>query len=402
MRFHMINRACDFGSDIDDPRSMEVVPEKSESLVRFVDVEKTYDGRTTVIERLNLDVRHGEFLTLLGPSGSGKTTCLLMLAGFESWTAGDILYQGRSLRSVPAYRRNIGVVFQNYALFPHMTVRENVSYPLKQRRVPRSAKAGRVDEALRMVELEGLAGRYPAQLSGGQQQRVALARALIFNPDLVLMDEPLGALDKRLREQMQVEIKRIHEAIGMTVVYVTHDQSEALTMSDRIAVFNRGCIEQIGSPKDLYERPKTSFVANFLGGNNNLEGVIVRCDDASCDVRISDGLTIMAQPVRYFSQGERVSISIRPELIATDPNSRKLDNLFWGTLENITYCGDHAILRCRIAGENSIDAKVPLSVYRVTPVACGDRVRLGWTTEDCWAHELLDGSTASVLQSVAG
>ena len=243
-------------------------------IVRFNAVEKTYDGRVNVVERLNLDIYQGEFLTILGPSGSGKTTTLMMLAGFEEPTSGDIQMSGQSLRNVPPFRRNMGVVFQNYALFPHKTVFQNVAFPLVQRKISKPAIAEQVGEALRMVELQGYGDRRPNQLSGGQQQRVALARALVFEPNLLLMDEPLGALDKKLREQMQIEIKHLHEALGTTVVYVTHDQAEALTMSDRVAVMDEGRIQQTGTPQEIYERPDSSFVANFIGENNNLDGTV--------------------------------------------------------------------------------------------------------------------------------
>ena len=204
--------------------------------VRFVDVQKSYDGETLVVESLNLDIARGEFVTMLGPSGSGKTTCLMMLAGFETATHGEIFLNGKPVNRVAPHRRDIGVVFQNYALFPHMTVAENLAYPLRVRKQPRNVIDERVQSALRMVRLEGFESRRPGQLSGGQKQRVAVARALVFDPQLVLMDEPLGALDRQLREQMQYEIKHIHEQLGVTVVYVTHDQSEALTMSNRVAV----------------------------------------------------------------------------------------------------------------------------------------------------------------------
>ena len=213
---------------------------KPEIIVRFEGVEKTYDGRTNVVDCLDLDIYKGEFLTLLGPSGSGKTTILLMLAGFEATMAGDITLHNQSLRNVPPFKRDMGIVFQNYALFPHKSVFQNVAFPLIQRRLSKAEISERVAAALRMVELGDLGDRRPNQLSGGQQQRVALARALVFEPQLVLMDEPLGALDKQLREQMQIEIKHLHEALGMTVVYVTHDQREALTMSDRVAILNDG------------------------------------------------------------------------------------------------------------------------------------------------------------------
>ena len=238
---------------------MDDVPEptgRRDALVRFLDVEKSYDGHTLAVRDLTLDVVEGEFLTLLGPSGSGKTTTLNMLAGFERPTRGQILLSGRPVDRLPPYERNIGMVFQNYALFPHMSVAENVAFPLSVRRVARAEIAARVARALAMVRLEAFAERRPAQLSGGQQQRVALARALVFEPSLVLLDEPLGALDKKLRERMQIEIKLLHERLGLTMVYVTHDQSEALTMSDRIAVFHDGRVMQLGTPDALYSQPR--------------------------------------------------------------------------------------------------------------------------------------------------
>jgi putative spermidine/putrescine transport system ATP-binding protein len=222
----------------------------NQAFVRFVDVQKSYDGETLVVKNLNLDIEKGEFVTMLGPSGSGKTTCLMMLAGFETATHGDIVLDGSPINNVAPHKRNIGMVFQNYALFPHMTVAENLAFPLDVRKMSKSEIESRVQRALDMVELGTFANRRPGQLSGGQQQRVAVARALVFEPKLVLMDEPLGALDKQLREQMQYEIKHIHETLAVTVVYVTHDQSEALTMSNRIAVFNDGIIQQLAPPEE--------------------------------------------------------------------------------------------------------------------------------------------------------
>jgi len=238
---------------------------QTKPLVSFRHVKKTYDGETLVVKDLNLDIQKGELWTLLGPSGSGKTTCLMMLAGFEYPTDGEIWLDGQLLNRIPPHKRNIGMVFQNYALFPHLTVAQNLEYPLKVRKVPPDEQASRVKRALEMVGMGKLGKRMPSQLSGGQQQRVALARALVFNPQLVLMDEPLGALDKQLREHMQLELKALHEALGLTFVYVTHDQSEALAVSDQIIVMRDGLIAQAGSPSDLYERPNSEFVAGFMG-----------------------------------------------------------------------------------------------------------------------------------------
>ena len=237
---------------------------QAEAFVRFNRVQKSYDGETLVVKDLNLEIPKGEFLTMLGPSGSGKTTCLMMLAGFETATHGDIMLNGVSINNIPPHKRGIGMVFQNYALFPHMTVAENLSFPLEVRKLEKSVREEKVARALDMVEMGGFKGR-PAQLSGGQQQRIALARALVFEPELVLMDEPLGALDKQLREKMQFEITALAHRLGITVVYVTHDQTEALTMSDRVAVFNDGRIQQLATPDQLYEEPENSFVAQFMG-----------------------------------------------------------------------------------------------------------------------------------------
>ncbi len=256
-----------------------------EPIVRFVGIGKTYDGVLRVVEALDLDVERGEFLTLLGPSGSGKATTLMLLAGFETPTAGEILLEGKPLSRVPPYQRNIGMVFQNYALFPHMTIAENIAFPLSVRSMPAADIATRVERALGMVQLGGLGKRRPAQLSGGQQQRVAVARALVFEPKLILMDEPLGALDKQLREQMQLEIRQLHQRLGVTMVYVTHDQSEALTMSDRIAVFHRGRIQQLDTPEQMYEYPKNAFVARFIGENNRLDGTLEAVADGRCTIR---------------------------------------------------------------------------------------------------------------------
>ena len=254
-------------------RSLPVAVDASRFL-QFLDVKKSYDQKVLVVKGFSLDVAKGEFITLLGPSGSGKTTILMLLAGFESVTGGDIQINGVPLTRTAPYKRNIGMVFQNYALFPHMSVAENLAYPLKVRNVGKREVKTRVEEYLSLVELDGYGSRHPGQLSGGQRQRVALARALIFEPSLVLMDEPLGALDKKLREQMQFEITRLHRKLGFTVIYVTHDQTEALTMSDRVAVFNDGVVQQCATPDVLYERPSNAFVADFIGENNLMPGEI--------------------------------------------------------------------------------------------------------------------------------
>jgi len=276
----------------------------SDSFVRFEKVDKSYDGEILVVKDLNLDVPKGEFLTMLGPSGSGKTTVLMMLAGFETPTSGEIYLDGNPISSIPPNKRGIGMVFQNYALFPHMTVKENLAFPLEVRKLPKNEVEEKVLNALSMVELQDFGSRMPLQLSGGQQQRVALARSLVFEPRLVLMDDPLGALDKNLREQMQYEIKHIHEKIGITVVYVTHDQSEALTMSNRIAVFNDGKIQQISSPDVLYEKPDSSFVAQFIGENNQLKGKVKSVNGENCIITTESGDDIQALKVNVNNSGD--------------------------------------------------------------------------------------------------
>jgi len=348
-----------------------------ETLVEFRHVEKTYDGLSNVVDDLCLEICRGEFLTLLGPSGSGKTTTLMMLAGFEEPTAGDILLNGRSLQRVPPHRRNMGVVFQNYALFPHQSVADNVGFPLLQRKLSRRQARERALAALRMVELEHLANRRPAQLSGGQQQRVALARALVFEPDLVLMDEPLGALDKKLRESMQIEIKHLHERLGMTVVYVTHDQGEALTMSDRVAVFNDGIIQQIDGPRDVYEAPQNAFVANFIGENNNLSGTVQSIDGELCRISLDTGEQVTARPVNVTA-GVRTSVSVRPEQIVLRPAAGgEHGNRLQAKVDEVIYSGDHSQVRLSRADGSSLYAKVPAGE--------GDGLAPGLDVEVAWA-----------------
>ncbi len=334
---------------------------------------------------LNLDIRRGEFLTMLGPSGSGKTTCLMMLAGFEPPTHGEIYLDGRPISQLPPHKRGIGMVFQNYALFPHMTVGENLAYPLKVRGKSRAEIRERVDRALAMVELPGYAGRRPGQLSGGQQQRVAVARALVFEPNLVLMDEPLGALDKQLREQMQYEIKHIHEHLGVTVVYVTHDQTEALTMSDRVAVFNDGVIQQLSSPEDLYEHPRNSFVAQFIGENNKLSGTVERIDSGTCEVRLDAGATVRAAAVNVEGPGARTTLSLRPERISILSNGAgEDDTALEGRIEELIYLGETIRARLSVAGNHDFIVKVPNRGGDLG-LEEGRAVRVGWRTEDCHA-----------------
>ena len=358
----------------------------SDAFVRFVGVQKTYDGQTLVVQKLDLDIARGEFLTMLGPSGSGKTTCLMMLAGFEAATHGEIYLAGQPINQVPPYRRDIGMVFQNYALFPHMTVGENVAFPLQVRGIPKPDAAARVTRALDMVQLGAFANRRPAQLSGGQQQRVALARALVFEPKLILMDEPLGALDKQLRETMQYEIKHLHRRLGLTVVYVTHDQGEALTMSDRVAVFNAGRIQQLATPDQLYEAPSNAFVAQFIGENNQLLGRVRSVVGQRCDVEV-EGTVVHALAVNVGGPGSPTTLSLRPERVALGCAADGYPNHFPGRVEELIYHGDHIRTRVNLLGHDDFIVKVPNRAGHAA-LRPGDDVTVAWLAEDCRALDL--------------
>ncbi|MCS6854216.1 MAG: ABC transporter ATP-binding protein [Elioraea sp.] len=355
----------------------------TDPLVRFDRVAKSYDRATLVIPDLSFEVGRGEFLTLLGPSGSGKTTTLMMLAGFEAPDRGRILLEGRDIVGVPAHRRNIGVVFQSYALFPHLTVAQNIAFPLAVRGRPRAEIAERVAKALAMVRLEGFGERRPSQLSGGQQQRVALARALVFEPKLVLMDEPLGALDKQLRAELQAEIRRLHRELGVTVVYVTHDQEEALALSDRIAVFHEGRIRQIGPPQELYDRPRDPFVAGFIGENNRLVGEVVgRDEEGRLAVRLAGGAVVQAEAVGVPPSAKRVLLSVRPERIAlaqAEAEDLGADALA-ATVAETVFLGDHVRVRVHLADGTIVTVKRP--AFAVNPrLKPGARVALAWSAE---------------------
>lgn len=355
-------------------------PEGTDTLVQFRGVQKTYDGQTLVVRSLDLDIRRGEFLSLLGPSGSGKTTCLMMLAGFESPTAGEILLDGSPITRTPPHKRNFGMVFQNYALFPHLTVAENVAYPLTVRSVPKADIAQRVAKALAMVQLTGRDQRFPAQLSGGQQQRVALARALVFEPQLVLMDEPLGALDKQLREHMQIELKELHRQLGVTFVYVTHDQGEALTMSDRVAVFNEGDIQQIDTVERLYETPSNRFVAGFVGDSTQLAGTLGAAQGNRCELVLPSGERLAGINVNGALPGAAVLASVRPERIEAHvvppPQS---GNVLEAAVNDVIYFGDHLRLRCALPGQAQATVKLSLAAQE-QPVA-GQTVWLHFPTQ---------------------
>jgi len=343
------------------------------------ELDKRY-GLVRAVNGVTIEVRSGEFLSLLGPSGSGKTTLLMMIAGFEMPSAGTIRIGNQDVTYVAPNRRNVGMVFQRYALFPHMTVADNVAFPLRMRKIPKDEMARRVADALALVQLEGYGKRLPSELSGGQQQRVAVARALVFEPPVLLMDEPLGALDKKLREQMQIEIKRLQQRLGVTVIYVTHDQEEALTMSDRIAVMRNGCLEQIGSPTELYDNPATSFVADFVGKTNFLEGVCHSCNGIGVEFGLGQSGFIhlttcppaLATPPR---PGDRMRLAVRPEQIRMfrpeESDSPSLD----GVVEAVIFVGSFRTFLVRLAGGELVHVQAHTD-HDVSHPQQGDRVGL--------------------------
>jgi putative spermidine/putrescine transport system ATP-binding protein len=400
------------------------------AFIEFDEVSKHYPGAAApAVDRLRLSIEQGEFLTLLGPSGSGKTTTLMMLAGFEPVSSGTIRLQGQPIEQLPAHRRGMGVVFQSYSLFPHMTVAENVAFPLKVRKVGASEIEQRVREALGRVRLQAYADRRPQQLSGGQQQRVALARALVFNPALVLMDEPLAALDKRLREELQLEIRRLHRELGVTMVFVTHDQGEAMTLSDRVAVFHQGRIEQLGGPQTLYDQPASPFVAGFIGDNHPLTGhwlgleadtglariagpqgpLRARCCAAlrqACTGAAAGGppthalLCIRPERLHLLPQGTAAGAGAGTGAGPATDNDRAQSNSLTGTLADLIHQGDHWRLIVQLdqpAGAGPSTAQIrpqpacPPWVVKLPPaqlppgLAPGQHIRLGFRPDDAWA-----------------
>jgi spermidine/putrescine ABC transporter ATP-binding subunit len=349
--------------------------------LRLVDLRKEF-GSVVAVDGVTLEARAGEFLTLLGPSGSGKTTILNLVAGFEQPTRGEILVGEMPITRVPPNRRNIGMVFQDYALFPHMTVFENIAFPLRLRGVSDSEIAERIDEILDVVQLAGLGHRMPRQLSGGQQQRVALARALIFKPPLLLMDEPFGALDKNLRESLQIELRHLQRRFGITVLFVTHDQEEAMTMSDRIAVINDGRLQQVGAPDELYERPANEFVANFIGESNMLQGELAAVDGGRLRVRTAGGSDLVAageQPGSAAADGrrpgDRVRVSVRPETLALSVDGASTGSSVQGIVDEVIYLGGFRRYIVRINDREVLVVKVPNTAGSVAP-AVGARVHV--------------------------
>jgi spermidine/putrescine ABC transporter ATP-binding subunit len=340
--------------------------------VRFVGVEKQFGG-TVALHKLDLQIERGSFFSLLGPSGCGKTTTLRLVAGFEQPTRGRVFIHGQDVTGLPAHRRNFGMVFQSFALFPHMTVAENVGFGLRMRRADRSSMRARVANALEMVALAGLGERYPNQLSGGQQQRVALARAIVFEPDVLLLDEPLSALDKLLREQMQVELRHLQRRLGTTAIFVTHDQEEALTMSDKVAVMKDGRVLQVGAPRDIYEQPTSQFVASFLGASNILDATVRGRDGADAVVEVGGALlNLHVPPGIATSDGSVIQVSLRPEKIRIADNGPVS-----ATVSEIVYRGAQTHVYMDMNGA-PLAAHFSNTCVAPASLAPGDRVKLAW------------------------
>ena len=356
-----------------------VVPPPRTGAVEFRGITKQY-GDNTVVNDINLQIDGGEFISLLGASGSGKTTLLMMLAGFTNPTSGQILVDGKRTDQIPPNRRNQGVVFQSYALFPHMTVRDNVAFPLKARGVPEARARELIAAALARVRMSGFEERYPSQLSGGQQQRVALARATVFDPPLILMDESLSALDRKLRQEMQVEIKDLHRELGKTIIYVTHDQEEALTMSDRIVVLKDGQIAQVGEPMEIYERPCNTYVAGFIGEANFIEGRVERLSGDRLTVATQAGPLDVCSNLQWRN-GDAVRVMIRPEALqirngAGNGGSGGLQ----GRVTQVSFVGDALVYRIAVA-EQSFVAKC-VRTRRGAVLHTGDLAEISFHAEN--------------------
>lgn len=338
--------------------------------IKIENVSKFY-GSFQALDCVSLEAKAGEFLTILGSSGSGKTTLLKIIAGFEAANRGQILINGQDIAGKKPYERNIGMLFQNYALFPHMTVAENIAYPLKLRKLPKDEIAERVNSIIKLIKLDGMEKRLPKQLSGGQQQRCALARAIVYNPPLLLLDEPLGALDKNLRHEMQFEIKRIQKELGITTISVTHDQEEALTMSDKICIMSHGVIQQCSSPEEIYKKPKNQFVAEFIGSTNLIKGTVVSKfkENGAMVSLVKTGLS--EEPVRVEEPLDRrqynlddVLLALRPELIHLMKNRSGHINSFKAELLNSVYMGDYYKALIRTADRNELNVKISPEAYK--------------------------------------
>jgi len=343
-------------------------------------VERAF-GSVRALAGIDLTVSQGELLTILGPSGSGKTTLLKVIAGFETIDKGIISIDGHDITDVVPARRDIGMVFQNYALFPHMTVQDNVAFPLKMRRTPKRDLAERVGQALDLVALTGLAARFPAELSGGQQQRVALARAIVFNPKVLLLDEPFGALDRKLRETMQLEVRRLQQRLSLTTIFITHDQEEALIMSDRVAVMRDGRVQQVGRPDEVYARPANAFIADFVGESNLIVGRIERIAAGQALIAGADGHRLRAEVGQGFVEGEGVALLLRPEVPRPLDPGHRADNVFHGRIAEVIYLGSS--IKYRLANNDGTEL---LLRWPAPPVMqalrVGVELSVGWSASD--------------------
>ena len=349
----------------------------NQTAIRVTSLVKRFGGATAG-DRVSFEVGKGEFVSLLGPSGCGKTTTLRCIGGYETPDEGAIEIAGRVVNDIPVHRRDIGMVFQSYALFPHKTVEDNVGFALKMRGVAKAERRRRVREALELVELPGYEARYPAQLSGGQRQRVALARAVIHQPSVLLLDEPLANLDRRLRQSMRVELKLLQEKVGISTVFVTHDQEEALVMSDRIAVMDGGRVHQVGTPSDVYHEPATAFVAMFIGETNFLQGEVAAVEGGVARVRLSADREIAVGAPDGCRPGSQVAVSVRPERIEIDRTAPAAAvNQVVGTVEFVTYLGSSASYRVRVGRDQRLLVSRPLASARA-PFVEGDTVALWW------------------------
>ncbi|MBI4166882.1 MAG: ABC transporter ATP-binding protein [Acidobacteria bacterium] len=352
----------------------------SAPIVELRGVSKSYAGHTA-LENFSLEVRGGEFLTLLGPSGSGKTTILRLVAGFDQPQAGQIFIEGRDASALPPYQRNVNTVFQHYALFPHLTVFENVSFGLQQKKAPRADLRQRVKSVLEVVDLPGKAERDPNQLSGGEKQRVALARAVVLEPAVLLLDEPLGALDEKLRRQMQVELKRLHERLKITFIFVTHDQEEALVMADRVAVLNRGRLEQVGPAEEIYARPRTRFVADFMGVENFFEAKLAGKENSAFRFETKSSLSLWASNSGGLAEGSAAILAVRPEALrlAGHPTNPAACNQFEGEVVESHYEGGSERWVIQLAtGERLVVRRVNVPETQIEGIRRGSKGLVSW------------------------
>jgi putative spermidine/putrescine transport system ATP-binding protein len=352
-------------------------------------IRKVY-GNVVASDHVELTISEGEFMTFLGPSGSGKSTTLYILAGFQDPTAGDIKLRGQSILQTPSHKRNIGMVFQRYTLFPHLSVGENVAFPLRVRRMGQADIAAKVKRALSLVRLDGFEDRMPARMSGGQQQRVALARALVYDPPVLLMDEPLSALDKKLREEIQHEIRRIHQETGVTILYVTHDQEEALRLSDRIAIFNKGKIEQVGTGPELYANPATHFVAEFIGDSAFLAGEIAGVSGNRAGLRFADGTVVAEVPLHGTGHnGQAANLMLRPERIELSPEAGRQGASLPVTVEDMTFLGNNTTVSARTGWGGALTVRLNFGHPLAGRIARGDKLHVRWTPDA--AHAFVKG-----------